>query len=139
MTRPRYSHSLDAPTWHGMLCIDNHTGIAARIQRMLDGKWHTTVVTTSDSGILSTVRTSNRLTGPIRVSYDGEHAYIGWSDGSYSWGIGTESKTEADARAGLHRRQVHLAFEHDRTLTIEHASISGNRLCWVIATEDHTE
>jgi hypothetical protein len=142
--RPRRRGPLESRVWGGLLCIDNYVDVAARMTRMLDGKWYTFVATHSDSGVRADVRTSNRLTAPIRVSAPGEAkaerwAHISCSDGHYVWGIHTDQKTEADARADERRRQVHVYFDHDEKLTIDQYSISGNHLNWVIAIEDHTD
>lgn len=127
--------------WHGMLCAETRDEIAQRMRDVLSDNYFTVVASNSYSDTNERftsveVRPSQWLTHPV-ADYEGD-GFVGmsWSTSSWSMGVHTKAKTQADARGGRPHKYVHFTFEPDR-FVIDHYAPAGYRLQWIFAVERH--
>jgi len=123
--------------WYGELTVENLEAIAQRLRSMLTGRRYTWVAVNEYYGPLPRpeVRTGQQI--EPGKSQNGEAVYIhygedrtwgmiGINDTYGCWSISTDDRPE---------KRPYLVFEYNK-LTIEHYAPGGNKLIWVIASED---
>ena len=111
--------------WFGHLTVDNIDDIVAVLKEMLDGQKYTFVSMGWLEGLEPRVdvRTSQSLKGnAFSVYHYALHSGFNVGDSYGVWGVST-------APPG-----AFISFEHWK-VTIKHESASGNKLTWIIATE----
>lgn len=127
-------------TWAGVITESNYKEIAERILKMLTGKFYTFVTINYDMpGDHPGVRTSQWL----RKLDDGSRMEVFNESECYGFKVRDEwnwSVSWSDTWTDIEAKRPHISFRSDRDserCIIRLQNSYGERLCWVIAVEEH--